>query len=197
MKWLLGIAILLIVWLIYKHKQLSKQVEIKNLIAWIVTDNDKDYRLNIDILSYIKNAQNQCNILPEFRIAENEWDSVKKIINHLQKDIVQKYFCGEIYVPKSRYVINGDVYFMLRIEMYLSDYTEKYSFYENTICKHVQDAETQEDFYELTDFGLVLYKLYYIAYVYCKNSKIINPKGNDFYEWVIENCERQIKTKKL
>lgn len=197
MKELLGVAILVIIWLIHKCRQLSKQVESKKLIAWIVTNNDEDYRFGFNHLSYIKNAQNQCNISPEFRITENEWESVKKIINHLKQDMVQKYFCGEIYVPKSRYVINGDVYFMLRIEMYLSDYTEKYSFYENTICKHVQDAETQEDFYELTDFGLVLYKLFYVAYVYCKNSKIINPKGNDFYEWVIENCERQIKTKKL
>ena len=38
------------------------------------------------------------------------------------------------------------------------------------------------DYSNLTDFGVVYYKLYYIAFKYYKHSKELNPNGVDYYE---------------
>lgn len=162
---------------------------LRALVAWCITENSNEYRCNLHLHEYISNAQYDGKILEDYRITdEAEWNITKEIIIYYQKDMTQMYFTNRLSLPKSKYEIPGEHYFMYSLQSYLGEHQCDYAF-----CGHDMHKETisRKNYgswggqlfdatYALSDFSLVFHKLYYISYMFCKHSQILNPKGELF-----------------
>lgn len=166
------------------------------LVAWCVTDSSSEYRCNIHLHEYISNAQIDEKISKDYSISnEAEWNIAKEIITYYQKYLTQLYFTNRLTLPKSKYVIPGVHYFMYTLQAYLELHQCDYTFYGHEMHKETISQKNYgswggqlfDAIYALSDYSLVFHKLYYISYVFCKHSKIFNPKGEMFNnEKVIE-----------
>lgn len=118
------------------------------------------------------------------------------ILSSFQKQLTQEYFLNILRLPKTKYEIDGKTYFMGTLLNYLQEHQCDSVFIGNNM--HEKRIEYKEygtwgkklydATYIITDFSVILHKLYYITYIFCKNSKIFNPNGNLFYnEHAIEN----------
>lgn len=118
---------------------------------------------------------------------DEEWETVKIIIANFQKVIVQKYFHNSLNLPKSKY-IDGEIYFMYLLQGYLEENQCNHSFLGYDMHKETISRENYGSWggqlydatYALTDFALIYHKLFYIAYMSCKESKAFNSIGNCF-----------------
>lgn len=178
---------------IRKAMELSEQKHLNELVAWCVTDNSNEYRNNLSLLDYIKNAQIKYCTTPELRIVADEWDTVKLLIENFQNDTIQNYFCKHLKMPPKK--IDGESYFMCLLQEYLEKHQCDSYFLEN---KMHMETVSRKDYgswggqlydatYSITDFALVFHKLYYISYMFCKNSTKLNPNMEHF------TCEKSIE----
>lgn len=184
------VGVLLIIGLSFlcfkKAKELSNHVELKKLIAWCVTTNSTTCRCNLALHEYVSNAQVELNILPEYCIIGGEWKTVNILIESFQKETTQRYFCNALCLPKSKYVIDGETFFMYLLQEYLGkhqcdDSFLGYDMHKETISRKNYGSwggQIYDATYALTDFAVVFYKLYYIAYLSCKRNKKLNPSEN-------------------
>ena len=142
-----------------KWRDLSKERKLRELVSWSAIG---DYCPVLGRHSYVRalliavlNAQFDDAIDKKYRITEEaEKQHVIKIIEDYQKDIMRSYFKGHITIIKSKYAIDGEVYFMFMLYAFLSDH--------------------QND-YDLTDFDIVFHKMHYITYKYCRRNEILRP----------------------
>lgn len=192
------VAIILVViiesyFIIKKVHELSKQKRLNELVAWCVTTNSNEYRNNLSLLDYIKNAQNKYCTTSELKIATDEWDSVKLLIESFQNDTTQDYFCKHLKNPPPK--IDGESYFMCLLQEYLDKHQCDHYFLDNKMHKETLSrkdygswgGQLYDATYSVTDFALVFHKLYYISYMFCKNSTKINPNMEYF------TCEKSIE----
>lgn len=201
---LIILSIVLFCFLFSKTKEYYKNKKVKELFAWIISENSADFRCNLHLHNYIANAQNKCNLLQEHRVtSDEEWNTVKEILIEFQKDATIKYFTDNYHIPKSRYVINGEVYFIYLLNSYLESHQ-----CEDKVAGHKMHSKTlnYKDYgswgaplfdatYELSDFGIIYHKLYYISYMFCKNNPVLNAKGE---LWTVEeSIEEIIKSKQI
>lgn len=73
-------------------------------------------------------------------------------------------------------------YFMFYLCCFLRRYECKLSFKENDMYYRSCNSENSSGFgicYNLTNFAVVYYKLYYIAYIFCENKNIIGFCGRE------------------
>ena len=188
---LVPIIITLIIILICAFKKIKEYSDLRslhNLVAWIVTSNKMDvYSHSLPLWAYIKNAQIELGVPEDYRISgEEQWDVVNSILVQFQKELVQNYFNGSLGLVKSKYAITGESYFLLELTSFLEKHQCDYSFLGHDMHKEAISykkygtwgAPLFDATYSLTDFAIVYHKTYYIAYLFCKNSMIFNPKGN-------------------
>ena len=185
MLYFILLFILLALLLYKKTIALSKEFQLKELIAWCLTDSNREY---LPLHQFILEAQNLLNVPPKYRIISSDLEKVKILIAGFQKDTTQKYFSNSLYLPKCKYTINSKTYFMYLLQSFLEkhqcdSYFLDYNMHQNRITYESYGSwggELYDATYSLTDFAIVFHKLYYIAYIYCKKSNTLNPKGNYF-----------------
>jgi hypothetical protein len=134
-----------------------------------------------DLMDAIRDAQNKQGAKYSI-ITDSDYDFTKKILDAYRDHIAHTYFSDDIGIPKGMRSILGRDYFMMTLCSFLHKHRcESYFLGERMhskrlLCKEYDyggcDAE-----YALSDFGIVFYKLYYISYLSCKNSKVVNRDG--------------------
>jgi hypothetical protein len=183
------IGIVLGCYLVKSLKKYSKNETLRELVAWCVTKNSNEYRCNLHLHEYVGNAQIKGNISVEYRISgEAEWNIVKEIISFYQIDMTQMYFTNRLSLPSSRYSIPGEHYFMYSLQSYLEEQQCDYTFNGHDMHKETISHKNYGSWggqlfdatYALSDYSLVLHKLYYISYMFCKRSQVLNSKGDLF-----------------
>lgn len=184
------ISVVLVCILVYviikKGTDNAREKKLKEVVAWCATDNSNIFRCNLHLWEYISKAQIKLNLLPEYRIStDEEWIFSKDIIKGFQKDVTQKYFSNQLSIPTSKYVISEETYFMYLLQTYLKQHQCDYDFLGYDMHKETISHKSYGSWggplydatYALTDFAVVLHKLYYISYMHCKNSSPLNPNG--------------------
>ena len=192
--YLLAIYILLSLIAFSKWRELSKERKLRDLVAWSVTG---DYCPALDRYSYVRellfavlNAQHNCAIPQQYQIAgEVEKQYLHQIIEEFQKDISRRYFCGKLSVIKSKYAVDDDAFFMIQLHDYILAHIDDDKFLNRELAEFVSTVKhpqgQTESTYQLTDIGIVFWKLRYVTHMYCKQCKIVNPSEYPhWYEYV-------------
>jgi hypothetical protein len=131
------------VWAFTTWRKLKNTESLKQLVTWSVCESD-DIRYNIPLWAHLKNAQIHTHIRDAYRISgDEEWEAAKGIIERYQNNLTKSYFNGILWVPKSKYMIQGEDFFIFMLYVYLC---------ENQIYGH----------------NVVFHKMHYITYMYCK-----------------------------
>jgi hypothetical protein len=192
---IIALAVLLGGIVIYLLVDRYRKKELKNIIGWCATKDSNLCRCNLSLKSYILNLQIQMKLLPEYRITEDEWSTVELILADFQKKLLDHYFSDSVHIPKSKYVIKKEIYFMFMLQEYLCQHQCEYRFLEHDMHQDVISHKSYGSWggslydatYSLTDFAITFHKLYYVAYMSCKNDKFLEAGGYRF------NKERDIE----
>lgn len=176
-----------------KWHEYSREKKLRDLVSWSVLG---DYSPTLGRYSYVRellvtvlNAQYNDEIDKKYRIIEEtEKQYVIQIIEEYQKDIMRSYFQGHMTLIKSKYEVRGKDYFMIALRDFLESHQCDEKFLGHDMRKERLEYKRYGDWggpcydatYSVSDFATVYHKLYYITYLYCKNSKIANPNGNRF-----------------
>lgn len=167
-----------------KWHEYSQSKKMKDLVAWSLTGGD-----GIPLWAELSNAQINLHIPQEYCISgDQEWSLVKGILEEYKKHLTLSYFQGQLGLIKSKYVINGEAYFMFTLQDFLREHQCDYNFLGHNMHKETLEYKRYGDWggpcydatYSLTDFAIVFHKMYYIAYLFCKNNKAINPSEDAF-----------------
>lgn len=145
-----------------------------------------DFCVRGDIIDAIRDAQRKLGA--EYSIiTDSDYDYTKKILDAYRDHMAHIYFSDDIGVPKGMRSILGRDYFMMTLCSFLKKHRcERYFLGE---CMHSKtlsctgyDHGGYDAEYALSDFGIVFNKLYYISYISCKNSSVVNQDGTYSYE---------------
>ena len=192
--WPIGVILFFCaVYFIPKYRNATRKAKIKDLAAWTITEWSKHIR-DFELHVYIANAQTR---LPkEYCIFEEEdWNMAKEILSSLQKYMYDQMLVDKLILPKTKREITGEDFFMIYLQSYLENHQGDNSFIGHDLFERhkpnngysSRNGSQNEVSLTLTQFGMVLQKLHYISYCYCKNNKSINPKGLSYkYEKYIE-----------
>lgn len=177
-----------------KWREYSQERKLRDLVSWSALG---DYCPVFGSHSFVRepiiavlNAQYNDSVDHKYRIIEeSEKQFLGEIIEEYQKDIMRSYFKGHMKLIKSKYVVNGEDYFLISLCGFLKEHQCDEKFLGHDMRKERLEYKRYGDWggpcydatYAITDFAVVFNKLYYITYLHCKNSKIANPSGNDFY----------------
>lgn len=172
-----------------KYIEYSRQNKLKELISWCVTEDSNIHRCNLNLEDYIWNAQIKLNLPQQFLIDVDtvDYEDIKIILKKFQQDTAKKYFndSNSFSLPKSKYKLNSETYFYYLLHSYL-DTCDSHSFigYEilgAQLSRKEYDGDGWDATYQLTDFGIVFYKLLYISYKFCKNNNILDSSCSYFF----------------
>lgn len=196
--YILSFFILLTIIAFSKWREYSREKKLRNLVSWSALG---DYCPALGRYSYVQellfsvlNTQNAVD--KKYRITEEtERQYIIEIIETYQQDLMRLYFKGYLKLIKSKYSVNGEDYFLIALCSFLKDHQCDDKFLGHNMHK---ERTSYKEFgswggtlfdatYILTDFAIVYHKLYYITYMFCKNSKISNPDGYRY------NNDRHIK----
>ena len=184
------ILVFVFIFLFLKLREFYRDRSLRYLVGWSVS-TDNHIRCNISLSAYILNAQIKLSLPQEHRISGSvETDYMKEILAEYQRDLSQSYFKGHLKVIKSKYAVSGEHYFMYTLQRFLEGHQCDYEFLGHDMRKKRLEYKRYGDWggplydstYSLTDFAIVYHKLYYIAYLFCKNSKITNPNGDTYQD---------------
>ena len=161
-----------------KLRRYSKSNAIKEWVAWCVTSDSHLYRSGLHLRDYVKNAQIDLQINQKYRIAgDEEWEYACEILSAYQNELSKDYFEGKLGYIKSKHEIPGHHYFMLTLAAFLEQHQGDY---EN--CGQPMMDISRNSAKHISAFGIAYYKLYYIAGIFCQNSKLLAPNGIAFYQ---------------
>lgn len=184
---LFSIFVLLAIVAFSKWRELSKERKLRELVSWSAIG---DYCPTLGRYSYVHellfavwNAQYIDSVDKKYRITEAEKEYVIEVIEAYQKDIARSYFKGHLKLIKSKYEVRGEGYFMLALYGFLSEHQCDYEFLGHDMHKEqISYKRYGESFsagsdatYALTDFAVVLHKMHYITYMYCRSNEILKP----------------------
>ena len=184
--------------LISKLRELYKTKSLRDLVAWSVNGGN-----GIPLWAEISKAQIKLKASKEYCVSgDDEWAYAKEIIEEYKKDLMRSYFKGSLVVIKSKYVISGECYFMASLYAFLSEHQCDYEFLSHDMHKERLEYKRYGDWggplydakYEQTDFAIVLHKMHYITYMYCKGDERLNgfvPAWNE------ENLKEILDTKHI
>lgn len=192
-----GVFIFLLGSLIYTLLKSSKEKQIKKYAAFSSGRTGTGLRLP----DYLRNVQNELNLSKEFKIfGETEWQYAEEIIKRYQNYILDKYFDSTLYVPKSKYILTDTDIFMFKFQSYLDSHLKEsffgeYEMHEKTLKHSGEYFSCSDTTYLLSDFAVVMAKLYYISFSYCKQSRTLHNHLNPFIK--LSDIESVITTKEL
>lgn len=192
------ILVFVFIFLFSKLREFYRDKSLRELVAWSVTGGG-----GIPLWSKVSNAQIKHKLSKEYCIAgDEEWDYAKEIIDEYRKDLTQSYFKGHLKVIKSKYVVQGEEYFMFARYAFLSDHQCDYKFLGHDM--HIDTVSFNrygnwggplyDATYSLTDFAVVFHKMHYITYMYCRGSEILKPFVP---AWNEENLKEILDTKQI
>ena len=198
LAYILAIFILAAIVAFSKWRELSKEIKLRDLVSWSVV-RTKPYELlvhahDLPLWSYISNAQIKFKLPQEYRISgDDEWDYAKEILEEYQKDLIQSYFKGHLKLIKSKYEVRGEDYFMCSLYAFLSEHQCDYEFLGHDM--HSDRLNTgSPTTYAQTDFAIVLHKMHYITYMYCRGNEILRSLVP---EWNEKNLKEILDTKQI
>lgn len=152
-----------------KWHEASQERNLRDLVEWSIS-SDNHIRCNFSLSTYVYNAQIKLSLPQAYRISGDEERKIlNEILEEYKKDLMQAYFAGKLGLPKSKYVIRGQDYFMFTLYCFLSDHRSDYNFLGYNLNK-------------LTDFSMVFHKMHYITYMYCRGNDILKgfiPEWNE------------------
>lgn len=179
---------MLIIALVVTLKKKSEFNDYKENAGWLICkrrncsvgERDSDY------LSYILSVQNKLNLDEKYHIKTEEEKSIaNEILDAFRNEIIFQYFYGTLSIPKNEYLskfkyipFSKTDLLIINLEDFLSSnsgksYIGDNKMHEKTLSKY-ENGYTLGDYqYQLSDFGLVFFKLYYITNLYCNQSKTI------------------------
>ena len=196
MEWLTVIFVCALIGYFVVHKliELSKEKELKKKVGWIITNDS--YTRQFPLWVYVSDAQIRLKMSKQYCISsDDEWQMAKEILNEFKQDMVLKFFKGHLYVPKSKYVITEEKYFMFALCDFLEEHQCDYYFLGHKMHDKTLSYEEYGSWggtlydatYAISDFAVVYHKLLYVAYIVCKNSEVLNPQGKYY------NADNSIK----
>nr|WP_296168680.1 hypothetical protein [uncultured Ruminococcus sp.] len=162
------------------------QKKLKALVAWSVLDEYK-FRSFSSIQNHVSRAQYILKIPIKYQFEDDEWKIVNELISGCQHEIVQRYFNDELPTFTCKSKITGEMYFMFLLQEYLSKHQCDYDFLGHDMHKKLISTKSydtgfvsRESSYYLSNFAIVLNKLYYVSHIYCKNCKELSVLGIQF-----------------
>ena len=192
---LLSIFVFVAIVAFSKWRDLSQERKLRNLVAWSVAQEKPNellvYAHDLPLWAYLKNAQIK-HLSQEHCISgDNEWKFAKEILAEYQKDLTQNYFKGYLKLMKSKYVMRGEEYFMFRLYVFLSNHECDYEFLGYNMHKEMVErngncGEPHNATYSLTEFAIVLHKMHYITYMYCRENDILRDFIPEWNEKIIK-----------
>ena len=201
---LVYVLIVALIYFVERYFKLSKQQKLFDLVAWCASSSYGIDCVRSDPLrTCISRAQRELNISPSYRIdSKDDWQLVQEILCEYQRDLSNRYF-NKLLDPnalKGKLPVRDEDYFMFSLYCFLDDHQCDSTFLGHEMREQILDYTRHSPMcydatYSLSDFALVYTKLYYIVYLSCKSSKVINPTGNRFGN--LDHIKETIDTKQL
>lgn len=192
--------------MVSKLRELYKEKKLRDLVSFSVIG---DYCPILGRYSYVSapyyvimNAQHKYGIKKEYCITEEKENKyMHEIIEEFQKEMALSYFKGNLKIFKSKYVMQGENYFMLLLHSYLQEHQCDYNFlgydmHNERIAYKEYDGGGYMATDTLTEFAITYHKIYYIAHVYCKNCKPI-VESDAFIIDIEDNIKKILDTKQI
>ena len=166
-----------------KWHEYSQEKKLRDLTGWTFTGGD-----GLPLFYEITNAQNKLEIPKEHCLPEADIELTNVILSVYKKDLVARYFQGNLSLIRSKHYVSGATYFIFTLYDFLRKHQGDYTYLGYDMHAKMVERKSlassigagSETIYALTDFAVVYHKLYYITYMFCKNSKISNPDGDRF-----------------
>ena len=135
MEGLLSVFIFLFVcvsvWAFTTWRKLKKMESLKECVRWSAHE-DNSLRYNIPLWVHFMDVQFKGCIQDKYRItSDEEWEEVKEIIAKYQKELVNSYFDGRLWLLGNRDDIKEKDYFIYMLYVYLCE-NENYS-WQNSV----------------------------------------------------------------
>ena len=150
MIWAIIILALVVVFLLYNH---LKKKDLFEKVEWCVS-SDSLFRM----LEQILYVQDRLCLEEKYRVAIDEWDAIRDILQSYQKYLIQKYFNDSL----PNYGWTKDICFVIT----LGDFLEEHQYEKNFNGNDMYISQTSNASYELTDYAVAYQKVYYIAQLY-------------------------------
>lgn len=174
-----------------KWRDLSKERELHRLVAWSATTNYRgltSIRPGLDLIDYVDEVSIKHKLPKKYSLTgEDERKLAKDILKEYQRVLTQEYFNGKLSCPNTKYADDGEHFFFANLFTFLASHECDDDFLGNKMCgerlsyTRYEDGSGYEATYELSAFGIVFHKLYYISYLFCKDSLIY---GNHVAGWL-------------
>lgn len=180
------LMILLIVYLIDKLNKFNIEKDKKYCAGKIIHGDWQIDHYHIDYdFYYFEMIQNQLKLADKYKLDRSDKEQVMKIFKEFQNDLSEKYFSNRVGLPKTKYHIDKDTFLMYSLylfldERYCSTFFCEEPMHKETITHESSDGGGYSATYSVTEFAIIVFKLLYISYVYCKNSEPLNPEGKFF-----------------
>lgn len=178
--------IIFIIYLINKQHKIGIEKMKKDYVCeiihgdWQIDHYHKNYNF-----SYFEMIQGQLKLADEYKFRKGDEKKVMKIFEDFKNNLSEEYFSNRIDLPKTKHVLKSDTFLMYSLYMFLD---KRYFFnflceepmHKETITRKNYNGDGYNATYTATEFAIVVFKLLYTSYIYCKNNKAINPKGEYF-----------------
>ena len=168
------------------YKNWSKE-RVQNRVSWFLTEKTSF------LLDYVNKSCRKLNVEERYKIDTSETTFAEEILKVFQDEMKNRYICGYYTVDYFNAKMSFPDYFMFYFEKFLSDKSDM-TFNGKTMSTVIEKKTfgwgSYEEICDITDCGIVYYKLFYLARMYCANSKYLtNPKNaetrNNCYDFDI------------
>ena len=203
--YVIGVLILILVFTIDKTIKYYRKKELFKLVSWSVIGDYNpvlgNYSYTSELMSAINNAQSGNKIDSKYKIAEDDIESVREIVQEFQTYMARLYFRDNLQLIKSKYVVSNTDYFMASLFVYLSNNSLEREFLghdmfgERVEYKRFNDGSGYSATDTLSDYGYLFYKLFHITCTYCQSSTAL--KGIVVAPWAEERIKKALETKQI
>jgi len=186
--------------------------KVREFVSWAVIG---DYCPALGVNSYVRTLLN--SVLREqakyidsekYMITGSEEEAnAFEIIEEFQKSVSRNYFSERIKPPRGKFrKMTKTDFFFFHLNDFLAEHECDSEFFGHDMrgerISYSPRGTTiwsgSDSTYVLTEFAIVYHKMYYIAYLYCKNSTITNPGTSKHYkEWVEESLKKTLDTNQI
>ena len=166
------------IWAFTTWRKLKKMESLKECVGWSAHE-DNSLRYNIPLWVHLRDAQLKGCIQDKYRItSEEEWEEAKEIIAKYQKELVNSYFDGMLWLLGNRDDINEKDYFIYMLYVYLCE-SEQYAWQNSVfLFKNLQNRVENKN--------IVFHKMQYITYMYCKENLALQKNVPSWNEDILK-----------
>jgi hypothetical protein len=193
--------ILFIVYLICKQHKLGTEKRKKEYVCQIIHGDWQIDHYHTDYnFSYFEMIQRHLKVADKYKFTKNDEKQVMRVFEEFKNNLSEEYFSNRIGLPKTKFVLDNNTFLFYSLYIFLDKKYCSTCFCENPMHKETITLEYYSTdgycgTYTVTEFAIVVFKLFYTSYIFCKNSKILNPKGEFFKNE--SHIEKLIDTQKI